>query len=72
VLYIRTGKLSEAEAVLEECVRAAPSFDVAYLNLAKAYVATGRREEAQGILRQLLEVHPGHPGALQALQELGR
>jgi hypothetical protein len=72
VLDIRTGNLAEAKAVLDECVRVAPKFDVAYLNLAKVYAATGKTEQARSLLRWFLEAHPGNAAALHALQELNR
>jgi FimV-like protein len=50
----------------------AASFDQAYLNLARAYVAAGERQKAQEILRELLDRQPEHPTARKMLEQLAR
>ncbi len=56
----------------EQCIRVAPAFDQAYLNLARVYALEGARDKARGVLRKLLEQHPGHPQAEQMLEQLQR
>ena len=72
MLYLRTGQSAEAVVALKECIRVAASFDQPYLNLARAYVATGERQKAQEILRELLDRQPQHPTARKMLDQLAR
>jgi FimV-like protein len=72
VLYRRTGKLEEAVAAFEQCIRAAPGLDQPYLNLAAIYIATGDREKAKEVLRQLLVQIPDHALARKRLEQLGQ
>ena len=41
VLYLRTQRRDQAVASFEECIRVAPEFDQAYLNLARVYALEG-------------------------------
>jgi tetratricopeptide (TPR) repeat protein len=59
-------------ASFEECIRVAPAFDQAYLNLARVYALEGARDKARGILVDLLKQHPDHAQARQALDQLER
>jgi tetratricopeptide (TPR) repeat protein/peroxiredoxin len=70
VLYLRTRRVTKAIESFESCIRLAPSFDQSYLNLAKVYEVEGEVEKARSVLRQLLQQHPGHALAQQALAEL--
>ncbi len=70
VLDLRSGKLTEAKTAFEDCMRADPAFDQPYLNLARVYVTSGDRKQAEEILRRLLERHPDHVLARQALEQL--
>jgi tetratricopeptide (TPR) repeat protein len=57
-------------AKFEECIRVAPGFDQAYLNLARVYSLEGDRDQARGVLLDLLKQHPDHALAKKALDEL--
>ena len=59
-------------ASFEECIRVAPAFDQAYLNLARVYALEGARDKARGVLLDLLKRHPDHQQAKQALEQLQR
>jgi len=72
VVYRRTGKLDDAIATFEKCIRAAPGLDQPYLNLAAIYTATGNREKAEAVLRQLLVQIPDHVLARKRLEQLAR
>jgi len=62
--------MPEAIAAFQDCIRVAPEFDQAYLNMARVYVGLGKRQEAREVLRQLLERHPNHPTALKMVEQL--
>jgi Flp pilus assembly protein TadD/peroxiredoxin len=70
VLYLRTRRRDDAVAKFEECIRIAPAFDQAYLNLARVYSLEGKQDQARALLLDLLQQHPGHPQAQQALDQL--
>jgi Flp pilus assembly protein TadD len=70
VLYLRTGRRNEAVASFEDCIRVAPAFDQAYMNLARVYALEGSREKARSVLMELLKQHPEHAQARQALEQL--
>jgi len=59
-------------ATFEQCIRVAPAFDQAYLNLARVYMIEEARDKARAVLLELLKQHPGHEQALQMAEELGR
>ena len=70
VLYLVTQRRDQAVASFEQCIRVAPAFDQAYLNLARVYALEGARDKARGVLLDLLKQHPGHPQATQMLEQL--
>jgi Flp pilus assembly protein TadD len=70
VLYLRTRRRNDAVAKFEECIRVAPGFDQSYLNLARVYALEGEREKARAVLLDLLQQHPAHKQAQQALDQL--
>jgi TolA-binding protein len=70
VLYLVTQRRDEAVASFEKCIRVAPAFDQAYLNLARVYALQDARDKAQAVLQELLKQYPGHPQATQMLQQL--
>ncbi len=45
VLYLVTHRRDEAVASFEQCIRVAPAFDQAYLNLARVYALEGARRQ---------------------------
>jgi Flp pilus assembly protein TadD len=55
---------------LERCIRVAPGFDQAYLNLARVYALEGARDKARSVLLNLLKQHPDQPQAKQMLEQL--
>jgi Flp pilus assembly protein TadD len=71
VLYLRTGRRDLGVESFEKCIRAAPEFDQAYLNLARVHALEGDLEQAKSVLRELLKRQPGHAAAQKALAELG-
>jgi len=70
VLYLRAGNSSEALATFKECIRVSPGFDQPYLNLARLFAARGEQEKARAVLQQLLDRHPDHHAAREALDQL--
>jgi Flp pilus assembly protein TadD len=70
ILYLRTGRRDEAVAKFEECIRVAPGFDQSYLNLARVYSLEGTPNKARTVLLELLQQHPGHAPAQNALEQL--
>jgi Flp pilus assembly protein TadD len=70
VLYLRTLRRDEAVASFEECIRVAPGFDQAYLNLARVYAIEGKADKARSLLVKLLKQHPDHAAAQKALAQL--
>jgi hypothetical protein len=54
----------------EECIRVAPDFDQAYLNLARVYALEADRHKSRAVLLALLSRHPDHAVAKKALAEL--
>jgi len=70
VLYLLTRRRDDAVATFEQCIRVAPGFDQAYLNLARVYAIEGDRAKARGLLSDLLKQHPDHPQARQMLDQL--
>jgi tetratricopeptide (TPR) repeat protein len=72
VLYLVTQRRDQAVASFEQCIRLVPSFDQSYLNLARLYALEGAADKARGVLLDLLEQHPGHPQAMQMIEQLQR
>ena len=70
VLYVKQSRPSEAIAALRFGIRVAPKDERLYLNLAKVYVQTGDRENARGVMEQLLTERPDSEVAKTALREL--
>ncbi len=70
VLFVQTERYAEAEAKFEECIRKAPDFDQAYLNLARLYLISNEKEKARSTLQALLQRQPQHKMAQQMLQML--
>jgi tetratricopeptide (TPR) repeat protein len=70
VLYLVTQRRDQAVASFDQCIRVAPGFDQAYLNLARVYALEGARDKARGVLFDLLKRHPDHPQARQLLEQL--
>jgi Flp pilus assembly protein TadD len=70
ILYLRTQRQDEAVASFKECIRVAPGFDQAYLNLAKVYVLEGAPVKARAVLLELLKQHPSHTQAQSMLAQL--
>jgi tetratricopeptide (TPR) repeat protein len=70
VLYLVTQRRDAAVASFELCIRVAPAFDQAYLNLARVYALEGARDKARVLLLELLKQHPDHAQAKQMLEQL--
>ncbi len=70
VLYLVTQRRDQAVESFQQCIRIAPAFDQAYLNLAHVYALEGARDKARNVLLDLLQQHPDHPQAKQALAQL--
>jgi Flp pilus assembly protein TadD len=70
ILYLRTEQRDKAVATFEECMRVAPDFNQAYLNLARVYAVEGAPDGARKILLQLLARHPDDAQAKAALAQL--
>jgi tetratricopeptide (TPR) repeat protein len=70
VLYLVTHRRDEAVGSFEQCIRVAPAFDQAYLNLARVYALEGARDKARSLLLDLLKQHPDHAQAKQMIEQL--
>jgi lipoprotein NlpI len=70
VLFVREQKYPEAKEKFETCIRVAPDFDQAYLNLARLYVVLNDKGQAKEVLLALLRQQPQHKVAQQALEML--
>ncbi len=69
-LFVREQNYPAAEERFKTCIRVAPNFDQAYLNLARLYVILNDKEKARDVLRALLRQQPQHKVAQQALEML--
>jgi tetratricopeptide (TPR) repeat protein len=72
ILFLRTRRPAEAIESFQNCIRLAPDFDQAYLNLAKVYEVEDHIDQAKAVLQELLAQQPEHAQARKALAELGR
>jgi Flp pilus assembly protein TadD/peroxiredoxin len=70
VLYVHMHNYAGAEAQFKACIQRVPDFDQSYLNLASLYAMQGDTAQARQIIRQLLQIDPANPAAMQALQML--
>ncbi len=70
ILYLVMRRRDEAVESFERCIRVAPAFDQAYMNLARVYALEGARDKARSVLLDLLQRHPDHQQAKQALEQL--
>lgn len=70
ILFLRTRRRDEAVATFEQCIRLAPAFDQAYLNLARVYSIEDNKEGARKVLQSLLVEHPDSAAAREALEQL--
>jgi Flp pilus assembly protein TadD len=70
VLYGTAGDLQNAVAAWQYGVEAAPDDDDIRMNLARGYVAMGRKDKARQVLKDWLERKPGSGLARQALLAL--
>ena len=74
VLNLHLARRDDAVKSFEECIRVAPDFDQAYLNLARVYALEGDRDKARALPQVLLNRHPDHrreEGALADLDSKG-
>jgi Flp pilus assembly protein TadD len=70
ILYLRTQRRDEAVSSFEKCIRVAPAFDQAYLNLARVYALENAPDKARAILLDLLKQRPDHAQAKNMLAQL--
>ncbi len=70
ILFLRTRRPADAIQSFEQCIRVAPTYDQAYLNLARVYMIEGDRDKAKNVLKELLAQRPDQAQAKQALQQL--
>ncbi|HXB57816.1 MAG TPA: protein kinase [Vicinamibacteria bacterium] len=69
--YMKNPKwLKRAEEVLQGALRENPAYVDAYVVLGSIYRASGLVGRAAATYRKALELHPGHPKAVQALASL--
>lgn len=68
----RRGDLERAIAELRQAHQLAPESHVVALHLARAYVAAGRRAQADSVVRAQLARAPGHEGLTRFLDQLQR
>ncbi len=70
-VLLARGEVEEAVTLLQKAVALAPRTARVRFSLGRALQAQGNRPEAMAEFRRTLELTPGHPGALRALEELG-
>jgi len=63
--------LGLAEREFEQCLRVAPDYDQAYLNLAQLEVALGHKDRARALLQEFHKRHPENKSVEDALRQLG-
>jgi tetratricopeptide (TPR) repeat protein len=68
---LAAGKAREAEPLLVRAVGSAPADPEPLVDLARAYQAQGRRDEARHCAAHALVLRPGHARAQALLRELG-
>jgi Tfp pilus assembly protein PilF len=69
-LYVRTGKLAEAESSLQNALRLDAKMQQAYLQLVNVYLRQSRREDAIAQLQAFLKGFPTAPAAPKAQEML--
>ena len=70
ILYLRTRRRDEAVAAFQECIRVAPLFNQAYLNLARVYVLEGDSNKARALLSEFLKKSPSDTLVQRALEQI--
>jgi Flp pilus assembly protein TadD len=70
VLFVRERRNADAEERFKACIRIAPNFDQAYLNLARLYVVLEEKQKAKDVLLALLQQQPHHKVAQKELEML--
>ncbi len=63
VALLESGRTAEAIALLKKVTVQEPGFSAPHVDLAMAYLRTGRQDQAEQHLRTALELVPGHPAA---------
>lgn len=69
-IYMRSGRLPDAEPVLRRFIELDPQNATAHVQLGRVLAATGKRDEAVAELRQGLQWKPGEPVATRELADL--
>jgi tetratricopeptide (TPR) repeat protein len=70
VVYMEMHRPNEAIAAFRYGIQVAPDEEILYLNLSRAYAATGDLAKARDVLQQLLERRPDSVMARKGLAEL--
>jgi predicted Zn-dependent protease len=70
VLFSQQGKMNDAIAAWSYGIQVAPSEDILYLNLGRAYVSLGQTDKARVTMQRLLDRDANNQVARRALQEL--
>src|SRR5437667_2085075 len=60
VLFVRERRNSDAEERFKTCIRVAPNFDQAYLNLARLYVILEKKQKAKEVDRKSTRLNSSH------------
>ena len=68
--YVGTDRVSDAVATFEQCIRVAPAYDQAYLNLARVYSVEKTPDKARAVLLDLLKKDPENARAKNMLTQL--
>lgn len=69
-IYMRAGRLPEAEPVLRKYIALDPQNSTAHVQLGRVLAATGKRDEAVAEIQQGLQLNPGDPIATRELADL--
>ena len=72
VLFAQKGQYDDSVATFRYGLGKIPDDEPLHLNLARVYAMTGRRDDAVGVLNELLEKKPGSVAGRRFLEELMR
>jgi len=61
VIYVRQGKLNEAEDIYKRAIKLEPGYIYVYINLADLYRQKKRDDLGEIILKEAISIHPNNP-----------
>ena len=68
-MLVSRGQADAAITLLDDLLKRQPSYESAYVTLAKIHFSVGHSKEAVAVLERLLQRNPGHPIATELLRQ---